>query len=43
MELAIAKSDRGLFIQLRYEHFVLFDTGDLKSVADEIAEALGSN
>ena len=40
LELAIAKSDRGLFIQLRYEHFVLFDTGDLKRVADEISEAL---
>ena len=43
LEFAVAKSDRGLFIQLRYEHFVLFDTGDLKKVADEIAEALSSS
>jgi hypothetical protein len=43
LELAIAKSDRGLFIQLRYEHFVLFDTGDLKRVVDEIAEAFSNN
>lgn len=43
LELAIAKSDRGLFVQLRYDHFVLFDTGDLEQVADEIATALGSS
>ena len=42
LELAIAKSDRGLFIQLRYDHFVLLDTGDLNNVADEVAEALSS-
>ena len=41
LDLAVAKSDRGLFVQLRYEHFVLFDTGDLDKVADEIAAALG--
>ena len=43
LELAIAESDRGLFVQLRYEHFVLFDTGDLKGIADEIAAALSVN
>ncbi|MCO6043586.1 hypothetical protein NG895_06675 [Aeoliella sp. ICT_H6.2] len=39
LELAIAQSERGLFVQLRYEHFVLFDTGDLDRVADEVAAA----
>lgn len=40
LELAIAKSDRGLFVQLRYDHFALFDTGDLEEIAEEIATAL---
>jgi hypothetical protein len=30
----------GLFLQLRYATFVLFDTGDLSRLADEIAELL---
>jgi hypothetical protein len=40
LELAVAESDRGLFIQLRYDHFVLFDTGDLQQIADELASEL---
>ena len=40
LELAIAESDRGLFIQLRYDVFVWFDTGDLNEIAGEIAAEL---
>ena len=40
LELAIAESGRGLFIQLRYETFLLFDTGDLNEIAGEIAAEL---
>ena len=36
LELAIASSDSGLLFQLRYDTFVLFDTGDLKRIADKI-------
>ena len=43
LELAIAASDRGLFIQLRYETFVLFDTGDLNDIASEIAAELAES
>ena len=41
LELAIAKADVGLFLQLRYDTFVLFDTGDLDKVADDLASRLG--
>src|SRR5689334_20842930 len=37
VELALAPSHAGLFFQLRYGTFVLFDTGDLGQFADEIA------
>ena len=35
IEMAIAEADDGLFVQLRYDAFVLADTGDLADVADE--------
>ena len=40
LELALAESDDGLFIQLRYDTFVAFDTGDLEGLADELAAAV---
>jgi hypothetical protein len=40
LEVALAPSHAGLFLQLRYATFVLFDTGDLDRFADEIAEML---
>jgi hypothetical protein len=42
LELALAEADRGLFVQLRYDHFVLFDTGDLNEIADAIASKLSA-
>jgi len=40
LELALAQSHSGLYIQLRYGTFVLFDTGDLGRLADKIAGLL---
>ncbi len=40
LELALAQSQAGLYMQLRYGTFVLFDTGDLAQFADEIAGLL---
>jgi hypothetical protein len=40
LELAVAPSQSGLYVQLRYGTFVLFDTGDLAQFADAIAELL---
>jgi hypothetical protein len=40
LELALAPSHAGLFLQLRYATFVLFDTGDLSEFADDIADLL---
>jgi hypothetical protein len=40
LELALAKSHSGLFIQLRYGTFILFDTGDLDRLANGIADLL---
>ncbi len=40
LELALAQSHSGLYLQLRYGTFVLFDTGDLGRLADEIASLL---
>ena len=37
LELAIAEADEGLFLQLRYDTFVLFDSGDLDRLADDLA------
>ena len=42
LELALAEADSGLFLQLRYDTFVLFDTGDLDQVADGIVAKLRS-
>lgn len=43
IELAVASSHSGLCLHLRYETFVLFDTGDLESLADEIARLLSAS
>ncbi len=40
IELAIAEAETGLFLQLRYDTFALFDTGDLGQLADSLAEKL---
>ncbi len=40
IELALAKAESGLFLQLRYDTFVLFDTGDLDRLADELSAKL---
>jgi hypothetical protein len=40
LELALAQSHSGLYIQLRYGTFVLFDTGDLDRLTDKIADLL---
>ncbi len=40
IELAIAETNAGLYLQLRYETFCLFDTGDLPRFADELATSL---
>lgn len=40
LELALAESEDGVFLQLRYDTFVAFDTGDLEALADELAVAV---
>ena len=40
LELAIAETDSGLVLHVRYGAFVLFDTGDLEHIGDELAELL---
>jgi len=40
VEVALAKSEAGLFLQARYDTFVLFDTGDLEKFADDLAAKL---
>ena len=40
LELAIAEADEGLFLQLRYDTFVLGDSGDLDKLADDLAAKL---
>lgn len=42
IEAALAKADSGLFLQVRYATFALFDTGDLESLTDELASKLTS-
>lgn len=37
IELAVAEADGGLMLHLRYDRFVLFDTGDLVRYGEEIA------
>lgn len=38
--LALVTDEDGAFFQLRYDSFVLFDTGDLDQVADELVQSL---
>lgn len=40
IELAVNESQEGLYLHLRYETFVLFDTGDLKRFADDVVAFL---
>ncbi|OMQ16529.1 hypothetical protein A7K94_0201855 [Modestobacter sp. VKM Ac-2676] len=40
LELALAEGGEGLFLQLRYDTFVLADTGDLDRLADDLAAVL---
>ena len=40
LELALAQVHSGLYFQLRYGTFALFDTGDLDRLANEIAGRL---
>lgn len=40
VEAAVAKSEGGLFLQIRYDTFVLFDTGDLEKLAADLASQL---
>jgi len=40
VEVAVAEGHNGLHLQLRYDTFVLFDTGDLDRFADDLAELL---
>mgnify|MGYP006281537575 CR=1 FL=1 len=42
IEVALAKSGGGLFLQVRYDTFALFDTGDLAKLADELVAKLGN-
>ncbi len=39
-EVALAKGETGLFLQARYDTFVLFDTGDLEKLADGLEAKL---
>lgn len=40
LELSLAEAEDGLFLQMRYNTFVLFDTGDLAELADSLVEKL---
>ena len=40
LEVTIAKTETGLFLQARYDTFVLFDTGDLDKFADDLSTKL---
>ena len=42
IEVALAKSGGGLFLQVRYDTFALFDTGDLAKLADELVAKIGN-
>ena len=43
VELAIAETETGLMVHIRYQQFVLFDTGDLERFGDEIETLLTNN
>jgi hypothetical protein len=40
IEVAVAKTDDGLLLQMRYDSFVLFDTGDLQRYMDTLLQSL---
>jgi len=40
LEVTLAKTETGLFLQARYDTFVLFDTGDLDKFADDLSTKL---
>ena len=40
IELFIGNTDAGMFLKLRYDSFVLFDTGDLAQIADDLVSKL---
>ena len=40
LEVTLAKTETGLFLQARYDTFVLFDTGDLDKFADDLSSKL---
>jgi hypothetical protein len=42
IEVAIAKTEAGLFLQARYDTFALFDTGDLEKFVDGLVTQLKS-
>ena len=37
LEVTLAKTETGLFLQARYDTFALFDTGDLDKFADDLS------
>ena len=43
IEAFLAASPNELFLQLRYGSFVIFDTGDLKRLAEELTTKLSSS
>lgn len=40
LELSLAESDDGVFLRLRYDTFVAFDSGDLHAVADGLVQVM---
>ena len=40
LEVTLAKTETGLFLQARYDTFVIFDTGDLDKFADDLSTKL---
>jgi hypothetical protein len=42
IEAALAEAESGLFLQVRYATFALFDTGDLESFTDDVASRLAA-
>ena len=40
LELTLAESDDGVFLQLRYDTFAAFDTGDLEKLADKLVSTV---
>jgi len=42
IEMTVARAEAGLFLQARYDRFVLFDTGDLENFVDSLVSKLQS-